>query len=227
MLTVKRRHREFRVGTLKRRDSEEVGLVVIDASRLMASTRRARIPVYECAEGRIGEFRAKVVLKLIGSPDQFSQTEIEQAVDAYCRAAGIDPEAEWLERQAEWLESQRKEAGLAGVTSQVSSYTALNERYGDQKIPYHELLSTPEWLERRAAILDRDGRRCVQCNSASAADGSRLILQVHHRYYVRAWLPWAYPADALTTLCVACHEELHKKGDVPECREDKRNSRVR
>jgi hypothetical protein len=187
MLTVKRRHREFQVGTLKRRDSEELGLVVLDPLRLPANAGKGYLSLYECAENRISDFRAEVVLKLIGSPDQFPRTEIEQAVDAYCQASGVDPEADWLK-------SQREEAGLF---SQVSSYTALRDRYGDREIAYEVLLSTAEWLERRASILDRDGRRCVDCGSVAAADGSRLILQVHHRYYVRGRLPWDYPDEAL------------------------------
>src|SRR5436305_394134 len=112
MLTVKRRQHEFQVGTLKRRDSEELGLVVLDPARQADQTRKEYALLYELAENRIGEFRAEVVLKLLGSPDQFARSDIEHAVDAYCRASGVDPEAEWLE-------DQRREAGLS---FRVSNY---------------------------------------------------------------------------------------------------------
>lgn len=205
MITVNRHHREFQVGTLKRRDSEVLGLVVLNPLHQPANPGTGFISLYEHAENRISDFRAEVVLKLIGRPDQFPRTEIEQVVDAYCRASGVDPEAEWLK-------NQRMEAGRSVG---VSGYAALRERYGDQQIPYEKLLSTPEWLERRALILDRDGRCCAECGFATAADGGRFILQVHHRYYVRGSLPWEYPDEALSTLCLACHGKLHEKELVP------------
>ncbi|HVK09338.1 MAG TPA: hypothetical protein VM597_11225 [Gemmataceae bacterium] len=205
MLKVKCRHREFQVGTLKRRDSEELGLVVLDLMRQPNEASKGDILLYEFAENRISEFRAEVVLKLLGSPDQFARSDIERAINAYCQASGINPEAEWLD-------SQRQEAGLS---FRVSGYAALRERYSECEIPYEELLSTSEWLERRALVLDRDKRQCVNCGSTGAANGSQLILQVHHRYYVRGWLPWDYPDDALTTLCLACHRELHEKESMP------------
>jgi hypothetical protein len=204
MRKVKRRHREFQVGTLKRRESETLGLVVLDPMRQQTGVGEAYISLYELAEDRVSDFRAEVVLSLLGSPDEFPITEIEQAVDAYCRMSGVDPEAEWFE-------SQREEAGLS---PRISGYAALTERYGDGDIPYEAILSTREWLDRRAVILDRDGRRCVDCGSATAADGSRLILQVHHRFYIRGSLPWEYPDEALATLCLACHRGLHEKEQV-------------
>lgn len=205
MLKVKRRQREFQVGTLKRRDSEELGLVVLDPWRQPAQGGKGYIALYELAENRISDFRAEVVLKLLGSPDQFARSDIEHAVDAYCQASGIDPEAEWLD-------SQRQEAGLS---FQVTKYAELREQFGNNEIPYEALLSTHEWLGRRAAILHRDDRRCVDCESAVAADGSRLVLQVHHKYYVRGQLPWDYPDEALATLCLACHRTRHEKELVP------------
>ncbi|MEZ5003925.1 MAG: hypothetical protein R2730_12930 [Chitinophagales bacterium] len=39
-------------------------------------------------------------------------------------------------------------------------------------------------------------------------------LHVHHKYYQVSLKPWEYPDDALTTLCMHCHEELHKNKSV-------------
>jgi hypothetical protein len=204
MLKVMRRQREFQVGTLKRPDSDALGLVVLDPRRQPERVGKGYIALYELADNRISDFRAEVVLKLLGSPDQFARSEIENAVDAYCQVSGIDPEAEWLD-------SQRQDAGLSFP---ITGYAALREQFGGNEIPYEALLSTSEWLERRASILCRDGRLCVECGSGVAADGSRLIVQVHHTYYVRGWLPWDYPDEALATLCLACHRALHEKQSV-------------
>jgi hypothetical protein len=205
MLKVKRRRREFEVGTLKRRGREVLGLVVFDPLNQRSSKPGEFITLFEVAENILGEFRAEVVRLLLGSPDGFAQIEIERAVTAYCLAAGIDPEAEWLE-------AQRKAAGLRRG---VKTYAALKETHAGREVPYEELLATPEWLERRAAILERDGWRCVSCSGVAGEQLGRVVLQVHHRYYVRQWLPWEYPDDALATLCLDCHRGLHDQERVP------------
>ena len=40
-------------------------------------------------------------------------------------------------------------------------------------------------------------------------------LHIHHRYYIKNKLPWEYKDDALTTLCMDCHKDLHKNKKVP------------
>ncbi|HEA20632.1 hypothetical protein LCGC14_2592040 [marine sediment metagenome] len=40
-------------------------------------------------------------------------------------------------------------------------------------------------------------------------------LHIHHEYYIKNKLPWNYENDALITLCMDCHEELHKNKKVP------------
>ncbi|MCB0476309.1 MAG: hypothetical protein KDC69_11580, partial [Flavobacteriaceae bacterium] len=39
-------------------------------------------------------------------------------------------------------------------------------------------------------------------------------LHIHHKYYIKNLLPWEYDNKALITLCVKCHESLHKNGKV-------------
>lgn len=39
----------------------------------------------------------------------------------------------------------------------------------------------------------------------------KVILQVHHTYYVYGNMPWEYPPESLKTLCKECHKEVHMK----------------
>jgi hypothetical protein len=100
MKKVTRRHREFWVGTLKRRNSTEVGLVVYDPLA-SAATGSDYALLFEFAESASGDFRKEVVRDLVGSVDGYSDDDVESAIDAYCRFARIDIEAEWQRREQE------------------------------------------------------------------------------------------------------------------------------
>jgi hypothetical protein len=39
---------------------------------------------------------------------------------------------------------------------------------------------------------------------------NEIIIQVHHKYYIRGRKPWEYDNDALITLCNWCHWDLHQ-----------------
>ena len=69
-------------------------------------------------------------------------------------------------------------------------------------MPYEEYLRTPEWQATRKRILKRDRYQCQGCNAYGR------ILHVHHYTYER--LGCEDDAD-LITLCLDCHEELHRK----------------
>lgn len=43
----------------------------------------------------------------------------------------------------------------------------------------------------------------------------QIILQVHHKYYIKDNLPWDYSDDSLVTLCNMCHQKLHDEFDIP------------
>src|SRR5262245_25308400 len=123
MRIVRRRLRKFHIGTLKRRNSEELGLVVFAATDQFGTTSGSHVRLYELAENTISEFHKDTVRPLIGSPDGFSDTAIEEAVNRYCQAAGIDPEAEWRELQKQEAELRyRHQAYLqsVGVAAQGS-----------------------------------------------------------------------------------------------------------
>jgi len=68
-------------------------------------------------------------------------------------------------------------------------------------MPYEEYLQTPEWLERRALMIERAGNRCQVCNSGED-------LNVHHRTYERQGNE--HPGD-LTVLCKQCHAWFHRR----------------
>jgi len=93
MRKISRRHRHFWVGTLKRRDSKEVGLVVYDLLALPFERREMvglYVRLYEVGVSTAGEFREAVVSNLIGGVDEYSDQDIENAVNAYCLSARID-----------------------------------------------------------------------------------------------------------------------------------------
>ncbi len=69
-------------------------------------------------------------------------------------------------------------------------------------MPYEEYLTTPEWQATRKRILKRDNYQCQGCHAKHVA------LNVHHYTYER--LGCEEDTD-LVTLCVDCHEELHRR----------------
>lgn len=79
---------------------------------------------------------------------------------------------------------------------------------------YYNLLKSPQWLEKRKTILERDNNKCRCCGGTKA-------LQVHHRQYHvskrtgEMQLPWKYENKYLITLCEKCHSAGHTKFKVP------------
>ncbi|GAA4511689.1 hypothetical protein GCM10023173_04730 [Sphingobacterium thermophilum] len=83
------------------------------------------------------------------------------------------------------------------------------------KVYYGEKLFDRRWIEKRKAILERDGNKCVIC------ERSDVKLIVHHRqYHFNKRLqkhvdPWDYTDDLLITLCESCHSRGHRLYEVP------------
>ena len=69
-------------------------------------------------------------------------------------------------------------------------------------ISYKEYLLTDVWDKLRKKILQRDGHRCVICNS-------NHHLHVHHRTYENCG---AEDDNDLVTLCSSCHKTFHRIG---------------
>ena len=110
---------------------------------------------------------------------------------------------------------------------------------------YGELLLTKEWRDFRKVILKRDKGQCQICkrkgnmlawwikdqgeiyirqcdeiekkylNNDVQYSSTRVELHVHHKYYVKDKYPWQYSEDALVTVCLECHENIHDNEEIP------------
>lgn len=70
-------------------------------------------------------------------------------------------------------------------------------RYGGDSFRWHVL---------RAAILERDGHKCRQCQRKAAYGGTWL--ECHHKRPVAAG--GSHSPLNLVTLCVNCHRKVHR-----------------
>lgn len=70
-----------------------------------------------------------------------------------------------------------------------------------QDMDYKKLLLDTRWIEKKKAILKRDGYKCTICKST-------LNLDVHHLYYIPKLKPWEYEDEGLKTVCNLHHELL-------------------
>lgn len=63
-----------------------------------------------------------------------------------------------------------------------------------------------EWAAFREEIIGLDSAACVECGR-SRLDG--VVLQVHHKRYIRGRKPWEYAHADCETLCKGCHAREH------------------
>lgn len=69
-----------------------------------------------------------------------------------------------------------------------------------------EQLRRPEWLRKRAYIIEKYGSQCQHCRKVTS------FLQVHHRYYVGWRMLWQYPDWCLIPVCdEPCHRLVHER----------------
>ena len=73
MRVVQRRLWEFYVGTLKRRNSDELGLIVYTAAEQTGAASDNYVRLYELAEDTIGDFHKDTIRPLIGPPGNRSR----------------------------------------------------------------------------------------------------------------------------------------------------------
>jgi hypothetical protein len=66
------------------------------------------------------------------------------------------------------------------------------------------------WFEFRKEIIELDGGACTVCKKTEA-DG--VVLQVHHKQYIKGLGAWEYPPNLCETLCKGCHAAEH--GIIP------------
>lgn len=75
-----------------------------------------------------------------------------------------------------------------------------------RKSSYQAHLASPYWKSVRKLVKERDGHRCVLCNTPED-------LTVHHRTYKHVGQEMDNLGD-LTTLCRPCHEMFHAHSDA-------------
>ena len=77
-------------------------------------------------------------------------------------------------------------------------------RSKDRRRVYQRQLRSKRWKDFRQRVLERDGFRCVKCGVIN------VLFHAHHTYYYDGDYPiWAYPLEAMRTLCEDCHNGLH------------------
>lgn len=74
--------------------------------------------------------------------------------------------------------------------------------------------SSKEWKLCRERILQRDKYTCRHCG-ISKSNNNNIILQVHHKKYIKNKHPWEYSDDILITLCKGCHAKEHGLLNLP------------
>jgi 5-methylcytosine-specific restriction endonuclease McrA len=68
---------------------------------------------------------------------------------------------------------------------------------------YKELLLDHRWKEKAYSIKRRDKFTCRGCKRKNRP------LHVHHKHYIKNYLPWEYNNKDLYTLCEVCHKIEH------------------
>lgn len=67
------------------------------------------------------------------------------------------------------------------------------------------LYTKSEWKKFRDELIELDGFRCKECRR----NNKEVVLQVHHKNYIKGRLPWEYPLSECETLCRGCHSSKH------------------
>ncbi len=70
-------------------------------------------------------------------------------------------------------------------------------------IGYSDLLDCYEWHYKRYRILKRDNFTCQDCSETG------YHLHIHHKFYLKDYLPWEIEENALVALCRNCHKKRH------------------
>lgn len=78
----------------------------------------------------------------------------------------------------------------------------------NRKEKYIELLKNDRWIDKRNHIYIRDNYRCAKCGIGNKT------LQVHHKVYVSKSNPWEIDDRHLITVCVDCHNAIHKSKKI-------------
>lgn len=63
------------------------------------------------------------------------------------------------------------------------------------------------WVKFRQDVIKLHRGCCARCFRSAALDG--VVLQVHHKRYLRGRLPWEYDTTECEALCKGCHAAEH------------------
>lgn len=150
--------------------------------------------ILECEHPRLSEPRARTVS---GGGVQFRRQCLECGIpvgnavsraDAYERNGGCAP-APFDEAL---LEAKRQ-------TAQATADREYEVRSAAWWSWYNDYLKSPEWLERRRLVLERENHRCEGCRQQRA-------VHVHHLTYDHVGNELLYE---LRALCEDCHDLAH------------------
>ena len=89
------------------------------------------------------------------------------------------------------------------ISSDRRTFTRRKNKATNPKNPitaYQEYLYSEEWRERRNAVMERDGWKCVVCGEEAQ--------DVHHLTYERIFKE---KLEDLIAVCRSCHSQLHSK----------------
>lgn len=67
------------------------------------------------------------------------------------------------------------------------------------------LYTKSEWKNFRDELIELDGYKCRECGRGV----KEVVLQVHHKQYIKGRLPWEYALKECETLCKGCHSSRH------------------
>ena len=63
----------------------------------------------------------------------------------------------------------------------------------------------PLWQEFRQNLIELDGNKCAICGRS----GDDVVLQIHHKKYIKGRKPWECAFEDCITICKGCHAAEH------------------
>jgi hypothetical protein len=88
-----------------------------------------------------------------------------------------------------------------------------NENNYYRKLTFEEkAVKDKEWEDYPGVDLFGDGR--FYKGQKPDILGVPLIVQIHHKYYIKGKLPWEYDVAAMVCVCRDCHVKVHLEEDI-------------
>ena len=152
---IQRFHREFWVGSLPWKDFTRVDLVVYDPLGQSQAISSQTVRLFSAKENRISDFSKDTVKKHLGEVAHFTETQIDEVIDAYLQVAGINIEQERHDiEEAERTLATRHEAYLAHKGIQNRGMRVVSRGHRETHCYCHQA-----WLDSRVHM------ECVGCGA--------------------------------------------------------------